>query len=403
MAGKEIVTDAFVKKCLRNGFDGKDRVMVTDVLGLTCLFRKQAKGNYTCDFIYRCRSNNRRITKTLGSFPEMSVNEAKQEWLEFKKQIEAGKKIPKKPKRIVLTPTSFGTVWKEWVELKNADINDATKLTYHYLWNKYLCQIEDVDIKDLTPSYMLEYFKPFLEDKKYSIVKKMSAKIVACLDFAVFKQLLPVNPLLHMSKYLPKTKTTHYATFSDESLEADMRKLFNDFSDEPYYIKVMLFMYFYTLLRRQEVAEMKVSNIHDDYFVVKTKTLDEFKVPITKQIRQCIEYMRLNKVTDNDYLFEGGTSKGCTSGTVIWFALKKHGYQSKFTVHGIRSCGRQWLQTLPEAKESIIEQCLSHVVGNKVVQAYNRGEYFEERRKIMQKWNDFVEKCIGQNNSFMFQ
>ena len=84
-------------------------------------------------------------------------------------------------------------------------------------------------------------------------------------------------------------------------------------------------------------------------------------------------------------------------------ALKRRGYQNKFTVHGIRSCGRQWLQTLPEAKESIIEQCLSHVVGNQVVQAYNRGEYFEERRKIMQKWNDFVEECIGQNNSFMFK
>ena len=45
------------------------------------------------------------------------------------------------------------------------------------------------------------------------------------------------------------------------------------------------------------------------------------------------------------------------------------------------------------AKESIIELCLSHVAGNKVQQAYNRGTYLEERRKIMTEWNDFVEQC----------
>lgn len=403
MAGKEIVTDAFIRKSLRNGFQGKDKAMITDVMGLTCLFRKRVDGSYICTFVYRCRNHGKRISKNLGSFPEMSVNEAKQEWLEFKKDVEAGKQLPKKPRRIVLTSTSFGTIWKEWVELKIPDLRETTQISYRHYWNRYLCQLEDVDIKELTPNYVLAFFKPLIDEKKYVIVKKLSEKIVACLDFAVFKQLLTINPLLHMSKYLPKAKTTHFATFSDETLERDMRKLFNDFADAPSYLKVLLFMFFYTLLRKREVINLKLSNIHEDYIVTRTKTLDEFRVPLTKQMRQCIEYMRINKVTDNDYLFEGGTSKGCISVTPIFMALKRRGYQNKFTVHGIRSCGRQWLQTLPEAKESIIEQCLSHVVGNQVVQAYNRGEYFEERRKIMQKWNDFVEECIGQNNSFMFK
>lgn len=48
--------------------------------------------------------------------------------------------------------------------------------------------------------------------------------------------------------------------------------------------------------------------------------------------------------------------------------------------------------TIPDAKESTIELCLSHAVGNKVQQAYNRGDYFEERKRIMQIWCDFVEK-----------
>ena len=81
--------------------------------------------------------------------------------------------------------------------------------------------------------------------------------------------------------------------------------------------------------------------------------------------------------------------------------LNTIGYKDKLRVHGIRSCGRQWLQTLPTAKETIIELCLSHVQGNTVQQAYNRGTYYEERKRIMQKWCDFVEKCIGHNFDFI--
>ena len=68
MAGKEIVTDAFIRKSLRNGFQGKDKAMITDVMGLTCLFRKRVDGSYICTFVYRCRTHGKRISKNLGSF-----------------------------------------------------------------------------------------------------------------------------------------------------------------------------------------------------------------------------------------------------------------------------------------------------------------------------------------------
>ena len=51
------------------------------------------------------------------------------------------------------------------------------------------------------------------------------------------------------------------------------------------------------------------------------------------------------------------------------------------------------MQTLPNSKESIIELCLSHVVGNKVQQAYNRSTYFDERKILMQEWGNFIESC----------
>ena len=90
------------------------------------------------------------------------------------------------------------------------------------------------------------------------------------------------------------------------------------------------------------------------------------------------------------------------SGTFSYI-FKSLGYQDEMSVHGIRSCGRQWLELLPEAKESLIELCLSHRVGNMVQQAYNRSDYVEARRPLMQAWCDFVSKCAGDSIKFIYE
>jgi len=45
----------------------------------------------------------------------------------------------------------------------------------------------------------------------------------------------------------------------------------------------------------------------------------------------------------------------------------------------------------------IAESCLAHSIGNKTSQAYNRYDYVELRRPVMQLWSDFVEQCEKEN------
>ena len=203
---------------------------------------------------------------------------------------------------------------------------------------------------------------------------------------------------------MPKVKLGHLATFNDETLEEDMRELFKKFSDASKNVQVLLYMYFFTLLRSVELRRLKVDDIQGNIATVKTKTLSEFKVPLSTQAMRCVEYMKsLKSQYQNPYLFEGMAEDGIISENTLNKELTNRGYKDKLRVHGIRACGRQWLQTLPDAKESIIEQCLSHVVGSRTEQAYNRGQYVQERAKLMQEWSNFVEKCIGNHGDFVFK
>ena len=60
------------------------------------------------------------------------------------------------------------------------------------------------------------------------------------------------------------------------------------------------------------------------------------------------------------------------------------------TVHGMRSSFRMWAADVAHAPFEVAEQCLAHVTGNAVVQAYQRSSMLERRRPIMTAWADFV-------------
>lgn len=67
------------------------------------------------------------------------------------------------------------------------------------------------------------------------------------------------------------------------------------------------------------------------------------------------------------------------------------GYHSRATVHGFRAT----FSTI--ANEAgfhgdIIEKALAHEQRNKVRKAYNRSEYLEQRRELMQWWANLLQQ-----------
>ena len=70
------------------------------------------------------------------------------------------------------------------------------------------------------------------------------------------------------------------------------------------------------------------------------------------------------------------------------------------TPHRIRSTFSTILYDLtPKHKLdfSIIEMCLSHSVGNMVIQSYNHSERMQERLELMQFWADYIDKLAHEN------
>ena len=56
------------------------------------------------------------------------------------------------------------------------------------------------------------------------------------------------------------------------------------------------------------------------------------------------------------------------------------------TAHGFRSTFRDWAAEQTMHSREVVEMALAHAIGNKVEEAYRRGDLFEKRKKLMTAW-----------------
>jgi integrase len=81
--------------------------------------------------------------------------------------------------------------------------------------------------------------------------------------------------------------------------------------------------------------------------------------------------------------------KRAASHTFLNRAVTRLGFDG-FSAHGIRSTGSTMLHDM-KFRPEIIEAQLAHKERNKTKASYNRAEYLEERREMMQGWADYLD------------
>jgi integrase len=85
-------------------------------------------------------------------------------------------------------------------------------------------------------------------------------------------------------------------------------------------------------------------------------------------------------------LFPGGG--GVISDMTLSMLMKRLGIAAR--PHGFRTSLRVWLAEQTSAPHEIAETILAHTVGSRVVRAYRRTDFLEQRRLLMQQWADYV-------------
>ena len=121
----------------------------------------------------------------------------------------------------------------------------------------------------------------------------------------------------------------------------------------------------------------------------------EHLVPLSRQAVAVLKELQgLPGYRAEGYLFPSPSREGFMSNNTMLYALYRLGYHGRATVHGFRATASTALNELG-FRSDVIERQLAHEEKNAVRAAYNRAEYLIERREMMQRWADHLDKLAG--------
>ena len=91
-----------------------------------------------------------------------------------------------------------------------------------------------------------------------------------------------------------------------------------------------------------------------------------------------------------EHLFAGARKGKPLSNMALLQLLRGMGL-GEYTVHGFRSCFRDWVAEETDFQREVAEAALAHIVGDETERAYRRGDALEKRRKLLDAWAGFIE------------
>ncbi|WP_422369105.1 tyrosine-type recombinase/integrase [Pelagibius sp.] len=113
------------------------------------------------------------------------------------------------------------------------------------------------------------------------------------------------------------------------------------------------------------------------------------RVPLCDRAIEILKRMQeLRRRLDDDALiFEGRPGRPFSDMTLTQ-PLRRAGLD--ITMHGFRSSFRDWVAEATGFQREVAEKALAHKLGNKTEAAYQRGDLFEKRRKLMDAWASYI-------------
>lgn len=170
----------------------------------------------------------------------------------------------------------------------------------------------------------------------------------------------------------------------------DLPKFYERLQDRPAMAARALSFLILNASRTGEVIGARWGEVKDDIWIVPADRMKAGKPHTVTLSSAAVDILKdLERGKDNDYIFHGGLPTIALSNMAMTMLLRRMG-EGGITVHGFRSCFKDFALDQTEYPDEISEEALAHIVGSKVRRAYRRGEALERRRRLMNDWANFV-------------
>ena len=384
------LTDTAIRKAKAAATPQKLR----DGNGLYLLLRPDGARWWRYD--YRRPVTGKRNTLSFGTYPEVSLADAREKLAEARRLL-AAKIDPGEQRKAVkaageaAAANSFEVVAREWFakQQKEWGTQYADKIIRR-LQSDIFPWIGSSPIAAITAPELLKHLERIEQRGAIETAHRALQTCGAVFRYAVRTGRAEGDPTGALKGALTPWRSMPFAaaTTSEEATTV-LRKI--DISTSRPVVRSALRLAPLLFARPGELVRMRWAELDLDagqwrYFVTKTK-----RTHIAALSTQAVEILRdLHPLTGRgEFVFPGGRDpRKHMSGNAILVAARRCGIEKdESTIHGFRHMASTLLNEMGRWNPDAIESALTHKMPG-VRGIYNQAQYLDERRKMMQAWAD---------------
>jgi integrase len=349
------------------------------------------------NWILRITINSKRVDLGLGSFPAVSLADARERAANARALVAQGidprhKPEPEQKRIFTSVAAEYIRVHRRgWKNRKHGRQWVSTLKTYArpFIGGKSFDEITTDDALAILRSIWLT---------KTETAKRLQGRLEVIFDYAVALKLTSINNPCrwkgHLDKLLPAPakiqKRRHHPAMPYDQVPAFIKELEENESVSSLALQFLIL----TATRTGEVisAEAKEFDLTNRLWTVppeRMKSKREHRVPLS-----CAAVAVLGQViSDRRYVFPGRRDKPVCNMSLLSL-MRRMGYgldgdRGPYVPHGFRSSFRDWAGEVSIFPSDVCEMALAHVIPNKTEAAYRRGDLLEKRRELMEAWAEY--------------
>jgi integrase len=372
---------------------------LADEKGLRLLVR--TTGSKTWQLRYRRPADGKADIYTIGNYPETPLKIARE--LRDKARALITQDIdPKqhqksaKASQRLSAQNTFEAIAEEWFAIISPEWSKThTERTINLMKNHLFPWLGQRPVTEITPPELLSVLKRAQNRSLLNTAKRAKQTAGQIFRYAIRTGTLSTDPSRDLAGALTTPKTKHFAALTEPRMVGNLLVAIDAYQGTPT-VKAALQLSALLFQRPGEMRTMRWEHIDWDvsewrYQVTKTST--QHIVPLSTQ---AIEILReLQPLTArSSYVFpsaRGGDRPLSENGVRV--ALRTMGFTNDdMTAHGFRAMARTLLDEILNFPVEWIDHQLSHKVKDSLGRAYNRTKHLPQRKDMMQKWADYLDK-----------
>ena len=350
---------------------------------------------------FKYRFDNKEKKLTLGSYPEISLSNARIRREEARRQLANGidPGAARKAQKQAETEEkeTFEVIAREWHEkfTPNWTPGHATTIMSR-LKRDLFPWIGNRPMMDIKAPELLTVLRRVESRGALESAHRIRTIAGQVFRYAVATGRAERDPAADLRGALPQPTKKHLAAITDPKEVAPLLRAIDGYQGH-YVVMCALRLAPLLFVRPGELrhAEWGEIDLDEGIWCIPAHKMKMKQAHIVPLCRQALEILKeLKQLTSNSpYVFPSERSlERPMSDNALLAALRRMGYdKDTMTPHGFRAMARTILDEVLNVRADFIEHQLAHAVRDPNGRAYNRTMYLKERKRMMQTWADYLD------------